>query len=214
MLRIAGLRIFLEQLRKHVYSRATYIGLERDLSVPDSPVQCAIKYTLCLATAEDMDEILQKAKTESKESARELLRRRRFYERGFHNCYVARTADSGELCYMEWVITAKDNDLIGHNLSPLPIMKPDEFMVENSFTFEKYRKCHVQTAVRHDLTEMMKKQGFKRGIGYVDQNKTAYVKSLLIDGRRPFEEVNELRLFFRARSRRKKISPSVQERTP
>jgi hypothetical protein len=212
--KIAGPLVLLKQLKGQVYDRATYVCLEKDLSAPDSPVQCAVKYTLHLATAEDMEEITKKARTESKDSARELVRRRLFYECGFHNCYVARTADSGELCHIKWIITAEDNDLISRGFSStLPRLGPDEVMTENTFTFEKYRKSRIGAAVRNDLAEMMRRQGFKRAIGYVNQNNPAALKSFLIDGYRVFDELDELRLFFHTRRTRRNAISSARHQS-
>jgi len=51
-----------------------------------------------------MEELLTKAKEESKESVRELVERTWFHECGFRDCSVARNTDTGELCFMAWLI--------------------------------------------------------------------------------------------------------------
>ena len=67
LLRIGGLKLFLCQLKRQVYSRATYIGMGANLDTDIVQVPSRLEYTLRPASPEDMEEVLQKAKTESKE---------------------------------------------------------------------------------------------------------------------------------------------------
>ena len=100
LLKLGVPKVFFRELKSRIYSSETYFGVERDLDADNVPLPAHIEYTLRLATAEDMEEVYQKANFESKESAYELLHRKRFYDAGCRNCYVARTTYTNEICHI------------------------------------------------------------------------------------------------------------------
>ena len=195
--KVGGLKVFFHQLKRQIYSRASFIGLERNLGTNGAPVPCGVEYSLQLASEEDMEEVLQKAKTESKESAHELVQRRWFYESGFSNCYVARTIDTGELCYMVWLISSVDRALVKPGFRDmLPRLKANEMLIENSYTFEKYRGNRIMPSAMVELCEIARRNGYKRVITYVSQDNIASLKGCQRAGFKQFEEIPELKLFF------------------
>lgn len=68
LIRNGGLGIFWHQLKRQIYSKTTFFGLERDLQTNSVHVPCGIDYSLQLASKDDMDEILQRSKSEGRES--------------------------------------------------------------------------------------------------------------------------------------------------
>ena len=197
--KIAGPWIFVRRLLSNIYSLTTYIGLVKDLGVKGSPVSARIEYTLQLASDEDMEEVFQRASSEDSATAHELLHRKSFYNAGYHNCYIARASEGNEICHLKWIITTKDIE----GMSPLyryilGRLTEKDMLTENTFTFPKYRKSRVGAAVRYELSQMAKGQGFTRMFGYVQKGNTAALKSFLIDGYAQFEEVSWRKLFFRS----------------
>lgn len=75
LMRVGGPATFFHQLRRQLYSRANFIGMERNLNTKSVRVPCPLKYTLRLASRKDMEEVLQKAKSERKEPVHELIQR-------------------------------------------------------------------------------------------------------------------------------------------
>jgi hypothetical protein len=179
--------------------------MERDINMPTAPANCDIKYTLRRATPEDMELIFKKARTESKESARQLLMRKLLYECGFHYCYVAWDDVTGEPCQMQWMITPEEIKKFGYpSFSPATTLKNDQVMAVYSFTFDKYRGKGLAAAVTADVRKLGDKMGFKSGIGYVDRKNIPQMKSLKNIGIRMTEEIDEYKLcFFTIRKRRK-----------
>ena len=134
--KLGGIRAFFHQLGRQLYSRTMYIGMEKDLEADKTKIPCGVRYDIQLATREDMDEILQKAKLESKGSAHELIQRMWFYESGFRrSCYVARDLDTGEPCHIHWMLfpQSENIDQLGFK-SRLPKLKEGEVLGENAFT--------------------------------------------------------------------------------
>ena len=197
LLKLAGARVFFRQLRRQLCSIVTFIGLERNLEADNVPLPARIEYTVRLATAKDMEDIFQRAKTESKESTHELLHRWWFYESGFHNCYVARTVTTGEICYIQWILSPDDGKVVSQMFrSKFPTLKKDDILLAKAYTFEKYRGNRLMPSVAVKSPEVARNDRFKRMIAYVDQNNIASLKALERAGFRKFEEMHELRLFF------------------
>ena len=197
LFKIVGPTGFFHELKRQVYCRSTHVGLERDLDTNSVRVVCSLKYSLRPASEEDMGEVLQKSKSESKQSAHELLQRKWFYESGFHNCYVARTADTGELCFIVWLVCSEDDHMLRRGFrSRLPRLKEGECLLENAFTFERYRGNGIGSSVYARLCEMARRNGFKRAIAYGRQDNIPAVKSLERAGFRRFAEIPELKLLF------------------
>lgn len=199
--RIGGLRALFAELTHHIYSRATYLVLGKSLVTNAVRVQCRVEYTLGRASEQDMDIILQQSKGEDKESVHELIQRKWFYESGFHDCYVAKTKNSGEICYMAWLLSS-NTDSIHRNKSKLPSIKEDEILLENSYTFKKYRGNGIMPSAIARLADLARRDGFKRMITYVRQDNIASLKGCEKVGFHHFDKMRELRLLFFAKRNR------------
>ncbi len=209
LLRIAGFRVFFTQLMRQVYSKESQLGLE--LKLPESnvpPIQAKINYTLRVASAEDIQEALQKASFESKASVQKLLYRKWLYESGFRNWYVARTVDDGDLCYLHSVIESNDYKVAEGDFSNwLPVLKNDEALLEGAYTFEKYRGQKLSSAITVDLINIYKKKGFKRMLTYIEKKNTPAIKVVEATGFTKFGEVPVLRVLFFNLRKFNKINP-------
>ena len=197
LFKIGGLRVVFSQLRRQIYTKDTLLGLEMNLNKDIVPVSSRLKYSLRPASDKDMEEMLSKAKEETKESAHELIERKWFYECGFHDCYVARTAYTGDLCFVAWLISARDSNVVNQGFkSRLPSLNDDELLLENCYTFEEYRGNGVMPSVLVELWEMARSQGFKRLITYVRHDNIASLRAFEKLGFSRFEEIPELKLCF------------------
>ena len=202
LLRLGGLKVFLKQLRCQIYSRSAQVGFTVDLQRNDIPrIEAKINYTLSLASEQDMNEILQKTKTESEESVQSLVYRRWLYEDGYHNWYIARTADTNELCFMQSVIHPEDDKVVkGRFKGWFPKLKEDEILLEGAYAFEKYRGCRLCDSVASDILDIYRKKGFKRMITYIKKDNVTSLKAAAKTGFTKFEEVPIHKILFFTRS--------------
>jgi hypothetical protein len=208
LLQFAGPKVFLKQIGMHFYTRDTYVGFVKDLSLENVPVQARIAYHLRPGTREDMNEVLSRLKYESKSDVIELLERKGFYDRGFDCFFVARTTETNEICHIKWFVTSKYNRLL-RSCSHLMIdhLQDDEVLTEYTYTFEKFRKTRVGAAVRFELSEMFREKGFKRVIGYASKSNPASLRSFEIDGYKRFEEVQRLKFLLTTRRKHVRTGP-------
>ena len=197
LLRIGGLRVFLSQLRRQIYSRDILFGLEKSLDNQCVQISSKLPHFLRQASKKDMEELLAKAKEESKESVHELVERIWFYECGFNDCYVARNADTGELCSVAWLISANDGKLVDQGFkNRLPRLEEDELLLENCYTFEKYRGNSIMPSVIGELQGMARGKGFQRLTTCVRQDNVASLRAFRKLAFRKFEEIHELKILF------------------
>ena len=198
LVEIGGVLVFLRQLKRQIYSTATEIGLERVLNSRYVQVPGRIEYSLRPGTKQDVDELIEKAKTESKESTHRLLYRKWCYDCGLRNFYVARTTDTDDLCYIQWMICAEDNDVLEQKFKGwFPKLQQGHCLLENAYTFERYRGKKIMASVMARLCEIAKSKGFKRVITYVLKDNISALKGCEQACFKAFEEVPEMKLLFR-----------------
>jgi L-amino acid N-acyltransferase YncA len=203
LLKISGAKEFFNQLRRQIYSRALWIGMEKNMEGNAKALaECKIEYYLRQASEEDMKEAFQKVKTESKESAYKLLYRKYLYECGCGNWYIARTADTDEPCFLQSVIRPEDNKLLDEGFGNwFPRLNEDEILLEGAYTFENYRGNRLCHAVASDIIEIYREKGFKRMIAYYNNDNAASLKAGEKTGFTKFEEVPVLTILFFTRSK-------------
>ena len=195
LLKVGGPIPFLHQLRRQIWSRANFLGMEKTLNAESVQVPCAIEYRLRPASKEDLEEMVRLARLEGKEAVRELVQRKWFYDCGFHDCYVARTVKDNELCYVQWLVSRVDNKAIDDGFgNRLPRLQEDEILVENAFTFSKYRGNRLYPSALLQLAEVARKRGFRRMLVYVREDNIASLKGCERAGFRVFEKVPEVKL--------------------
>jgi hypothetical protein len=168
------------------------------MSIDKLNVSSSFKCTVTLASQEEAKDFFRKIFKESRESRYDLLVRNWFYERGFRNLYIARTVDTHEPCNIRWVITSQDIQDTGYQ-DRYPNLRDDEFMTENVYTLEKFRRMGVQGASLRQVYEMMYKQGFRWDIGYIAEDNIPNLKSNKKLGKLVFERVEERHLLFRVK---------------
>jgi len=205
-----GIEHLFTEIKRRIYHKTVSIGLEKDLNEPDIEIQPRTDYTLKLAEREDIEEINNYIKTEGKQSRLYLLYRKWFYDAGFNNCYIARSTDTNELCYMQWIISQYDQN------SNSPIFKSSynfvrlgeyDAQLENAYTFVKYRGKKIMPSVMNKLFQIARNRGFKRVITYVGSDNISSLKGCHSVGFKQFEQIH-INLFLL--SARRLIIPTRQ----
>jgi len=194
--RIAGPNVLARELRRQIYSRTYFVGVEKDLNKPCLDFQTDIEYILQRGKQTDINEILTIAKTASKESAYELVMRIMFYDSGFRKFYVARTTENGELCYIAWLLSSAEHPELRDGFKGIPPLKANEVLMFNLFAFEKYRRTGLACSVDSLLCKIAMEKGYKRVIAYPLANNIAAVKALEKIGFKKYCSKFERRLLF------------------
>jgi RimJ/RimL family protein N-acetyltransferase len=175
---IAGPSVLAGELIRQIYSRSYFVGVEKNLSKPWLDFPTNIEYTLQTGTQADIDEILAIAKTASEESAYELVMRIMFYDSGFRKFYVARTKETGDLCYIAWLLTSAEHPELRVGFKGIPPVKENEVLLFNLFAFEKYRGTGLASSVDSLLCKIAKENGYEGAVAYPLANNVAGMKAL------------------------------------
>jgi hypothetical protein len=142
--KIGGLKELLTQVGRQIYSKDILFGLEKYLNTEGGSFSSKLAYSLQPATKKDVEETLDKARTEIKASVHELVERAWFYESGFCDSYIARITSTREICFIAWLVSSKDNLLIKRAFrSRIPLMEKDTVLLENCYT-STVPDCKIQ----------------------------------------------------------------------
>lgn len=196
LFQIGGLGALLHQLRRQLYSREDFLRLEKNLK-EDVQTQCSLKYDLSLATEEEIKIVLEKAKTEGKNSVHDLIQRYWFYQSGFHNCYIGRIDGTGDICHVTWLIFSDEEGIIQRNFKErLPTLASDECLLENVYTVVRYRGKGLMSSAIMKLSDLARERGCKRMITYVRKDNLASLKACQLAGFKICEDTYQLKFFF------------------
>jgi len=199
LLKIGAFKVFLAQLRRQIYSRYKQIGFIRSLDYDyvKNSIDWQMEYRLREASKEDMKEAFKMIKTESQESAQMLLHRQWLYECNCGKWFVARTADTDELCFLQCIISPEDNSVLDRGFRNwFPRLKKGELITEAAYTFEKFRGHHIPGPIMRDILNMYRDKGFKQMIIYIDEDKEYLINKSEERGFTRFEEVSFTKILF------------------
>ena len=123
------------------------------------------------ATEEDMERMTSTLRSLDPESRRELLSRILFYRCGFRNCHVAKSR-SGEIAYIQWLIYPKENSVIAkHFRRRFRPLREREVMLENGFTFPRYRGLGILRNATLRLMGTAREEGYDWAIAYIKKER-------------------------------------------
>jgi hypothetical protein len=213
--KVGGLPFLLSKIKRRAYSREILIGLEKYLGEDNNETSCPIEYSLRLASPADIEEAFQNIASDRKTEFFDLIQRKWFYESGFKNCYIAREAKSREICYMEWIISRRDNNSRSRKFSnSFPWVGASDVQLEHSYTFPRYRGNRIMPAVTDELCRLARRNGFRRAVTYVPADNISTLKGFYAAGFRISEEIRRTKVLFLTRyteKRKRNDSHAVQE---
>ena len=196
LVRRGGLGALLGQALSRFYSTSTYIWLAKDVGPARPPIPSKVRFSLQPASPEAFREVLARLSEGKGRDVFEILRRASFYRRGFDACYFALT-ETGDVCHLGWLLSARHNGLIRSEYPPgTDDLKEDEALVENIFTFPRYRGKGIMLSVLQQMEDQARAQGLRRMVAYVDTTNTPSLTGFDRAGYKPYAEEKEIRRFF------------------
>jgi len=193
-----GPRAFLHLLGSMLFSVNHYYLVGLNLAAPlKHPLVINPKGSITPVTAEDMEQIARSLPTLDPEDRRELLSRLFFYKSGFSNCYLMRQAD--DVAYLQWMISAAENPVIEQSFSAKYYpLKVKQVMIENAFTFPRYRGRGYFLAGTMQLLELAKKSGYTAAISYIRKDRISPLNEFTQMGFKVIKMVTEYKLLGKA----------------
>ena len=186
LLRAARFRILFQELRRRIYSDRITYGLVRDLSLDCEAPQSRIAMTVRPLRRDDVPGLLAISREQNSSDIYDRIRRQHLIDYGIETCYVAVTED-GDPCFMQWLIGPDQNERIYEFFGgEYPGLKPDEMLMENAFTPEKYRGKGVMASAMWMIAAYATARKARRIITFVGDSNIASLKGCQRSGFVPY----------------------------
>jgi len=202
MLTRGGTRVLLVKLCRRVYSLDRSYCLRKDLSSPFDIPQTQISIRV---------EPLQEG--HSREIAREHPDLLPLLNAGIPTGYVAVT-QQGDICYMQWLFTSEVNEdmrqrhLVGRTHLHL---EPDEVLLENAYTFKRYRGLGIMPSVSLQLAEKARTSGARWALTFVRDDNIPALKGFEMAGFVPWRMRQIRWRLFRRQVTYESTSPAIHD---
>ena len=144
-----------------------YFALELRLSGPlGAPQTRLANRELVVLNQNDIEALKGQLASLNDEDSKELLARILFYECGFKNCYALKI--NGTIACLQWLVYPSDNEIIERRFRRrFATLKAKQVMVENSFTFPRFRGLGLMNVLCTELLNIAQAQGYAGAICYV-----------------------------------------------
>ncbi|HDZ03194.1 MAG TPA: hypothetical protein ENH52_17425 [Nitrospirae bacterium] len=161
----------LRLLTRRFLSQNHYFILKRRLVSLNNEERLRSNFVIKKMDNNDLEDIIEKIKMLDPVDRQEVISRILFYNTGFRNCYIAKT-QNGEIAYMQWLIYPSENSIIKeHYRNIFYLLNKSEVMIENSFTFAKFRGHGLMPFVTSKLLRIAKEEGYKFATGYIRKDR-------------------------------------------
>lgn len=186
------LKALIRTIRQWIWSDTLYLGLLRDLSIPHKAPKAKIPLIVRPANEVDREKILAM-------NQQGILIRHRLLNENMGTCFVALSPE-GDPCYLQWILTASENDDIQSFFGPgfLPWLDPDEVLLEGAFTPDKYRGLGIMPDALSQIAHKALDFQAKKAFCFVEAENIPALKGCKRAGFSPYMTRNiRFRMFFR-----------------
>jgi hypothetical protein len=204
-----GLRWLRQTLRLRLHSRRIAIGVRRDLMqhVPVDPPKIPL-VVRNLEPGDDLSFIADEPGLSPKAAAERTVQRW-LLGSNLPPPAVA-IAPDGKVCFMAWMLTEKDNEVIRARWGEMiPQLKPGEAVIEGPFTAQSHRGLGVMLAY-NAILDAARESGIRYVMGFIAEGNIAQLKVAEIGQFVPFTKREESWFLFRRRVRFLPLSDSSQ----
>jgi len=204
-----GRRWLGREVLQRLHSRRIAVGMRRDLTVPYHVPPSKVPLVVRQLRPDDDLSFISAAPGLAPRTAQERADQRWFLSAGLPTCWVA-VDPEGKVCFMAWLLTARDNDLIRERWKGMfPSLQPDEAMVEGIHTAETHRGLGIMPGATNQMMVQAREFGIRYSIGFILGENSASLRGAEKHGCTPFAEREESWFLFRQRIRFSPVASSV-----
>jgi len=173
------------KVRRRMHRSVVCYGLRRDLEAPFEVPAASIPITVRPLRQTDVPKIFN-TDGASAEEMRELMNRMQHLNADIPTCYVAVTADD-DPCYLQWLMGPEQNEKIRIYFNGMfPVLKPDEALLENAYTLERYRGKKIMPCAMAQIAAKATEIGARYVITFVEVHNIASLKGCHRAGFSPY----------------------------
>jgi RimJ/RimL family protein N-acetyltransferase len=196
-----GRRRLWEGMRVRLYWRSEAIGLCRDVSVPFAAPPAKVPVTVRPVRPDDDLSFIADVPELPAQAAEERAYQRSMLNADIPTCWIAVDSD-GTACYMQWLISARDNPRIQEWWRGLmPELRPDEALLEGAYTADSHRGKGIMAHAMALIAEQARDIGAQKVITFVSKDNIASLKGCERAGFAPHLDRRESWTLFRRRVR-------------
>ncbi len=177
--RALGFRGMSKLLLDRLFSLNKVFILQRSLLSAAAPNPHRMQFSISKIEEADWDDILREAHCLDIESRRENFARALHFRNDFTNCWAVRSK-TGSIAHIQWIVFPEENDVIRagyrHFFRPL---ERCEVMIENAFTFPKYRGLGLFSHATRHLLNLGRQLEYKKAVSYVRSENVASLNELI-----------------------------------
>ncbi len=153
--------------------------LQKSLSAIAAPNPHRMQLSIAPVDERDWEAIFRQAHCLDVESRREILARANFFRNDLKNCFAVRN-QSGLIAHIQWIVFPEENEVMSgryrHFFNPLG---DHEIMIENAFTFPRFRGLGLLTHASRHLLNLAGRRGYRKAVTYVRSEKFASLNELI-----------------------------------
>jgi len=170
--RVLGAKALLRLLVSRVASVNHFYLLGKSLLPNQKELALAVskKAPLVEITDEDLRSIEDSIYFLDENERKEVLARLFFYRDGFKNCYIVKNGEN--IAYMQWIVYPDENQRLKEKYpSKFYTLNTSQVMVENAFTFPRYRGMGYLQFGTARLLDIARSKGYKSAVCYIRKDR-------------------------------------------
>ena len=168
--RIAG------RLQQGFYSEFRGYGLRRDLARSWENPHAKIPLYIRPLNAEDLSILLPFTDDLDAAEKLQIAWRRHFHKKIPKGCIVAIDARSDTPCYMQWLLSSRDNPVLAQ-FKCFPTLKKNEALLEQAYTIPSHRGLGIMSAAMAKIAALAPGLGSEHVLTFVDKESRASMKA-------------------------------------
>lgn len=190
-----GIKMFILTALKNMFYINHYYILQRGLEGIKDNENKRNKFVLQKATDDDINKIIDSVNLYDDYSRKEIIIRLLFYKSGFKNCYIVKSME-GDIAYIQWLIYPMENEIIRKCYKNRYYeLREKQVMVENVFTYPKYRGLGLMQDVTNELLRIAGNQGYRHVIIYVRSDLIDVINDRIKNGFKITKMITEYKMF-------------------
>jgi RimJ/RimL family protein N-acetyltransferase len=184
------------RLKLGLSAKFTRFGLRRDLRVALEKPSAKIPILVRPLENRDLPSLFFDNIAEKDNAERlEVAWRRAFIDKGAPGGFVAIDRRSETPCYVQWLLSSRDNNFI-QMLGGFPPLEADEALLENAYTPPAYRGLGIMSSAMALIAERAEEFAARYVLTFVDEQNIASLKGCQRAGFHPHIVHHRVRLCF------------------
>lgn len=179
---------------RNIFSKSYYFILKKNIQSNNFRIKRKLPINFYKVGALEINELRQNMKELDQQARKEIIVRINFFKKGLKNCYIGKN-EKGENVYLQCIIFPFENEAIKKYFKKkFYLLNKNEIILENAFTFPKFRKLGLLHYGTNFLLNMAKESGYKTAVCYIRHDNIQSLNEFMKMGFKITKMVREYKL--------------------